>query len=175
MMRVVISNQRGGVSKTTTTTTLAREFADRGKRVLVIDTDPQGLYLQHSQPEAAAQLVQLRHRAAMESSVGGICFTWSFKLVATSGWVRSALSKSRLVEESRSSGSSNGAYSRPTLMARASGISGNPTRGSGPPWRAIRDRGEGQRDRQRLLQKPRSARSRFFVNPERRPYSSAST
>jgi chromosome partitioning protein len=42
MIRVVVSNQRGGVSKTTTTTTLAREFADRGKRVLVIDTDPQG-------------------------------------------------------------------------------------------------------------------------------------
>jgi chromosome partitioning protein len=42
MIRLVISNQRGGVSKTTTTTTLAREFADRGKRVLVIDTDPQG-------------------------------------------------------------------------------------------------------------------------------------
>ena len=41
-LKVVISNQRGGVSKTTTTTTLAREFADRGKRVLVIDTDPQG-------------------------------------------------------------------------------------------------------------------------------------
>src|SRR5882757_629305 len=42
MIRIVVSNQRGGVSKTTTTTTLAREFADRGKRVLVIDTDPQG-------------------------------------------------------------------------------------------------------------------------------------
>ena len=42
MIRLVISNQRGGVSKTTTTTTLAREFADRGKRVLAIDTDPQG-------------------------------------------------------------------------------------------------------------------------------------
>ena len=42
MIRLVISNQRGGVSKTTTTATLAREFADRGKRVLIIDTDPQG-------------------------------------------------------------------------------------------------------------------------------------
>ena len=42
MIRLVISNQRGGVSKTTTTTTLAREFADQGMRVLVIDTDPQG-------------------------------------------------------------------------------------------------------------------------------------
>src|ERR1039458_10326964 len=41
-LKIVVSNQRGGVSKTTTATTLAREFADRGKRVLVIDTDPQG-------------------------------------------------------------------------------------------------------------------------------------
>jgi chromosome partitioning protein len=42
MNRIVVSNQRGGVSKTTTAATLAREFADRGKRVLLIDTDPQG-------------------------------------------------------------------------------------------------------------------------------------
>jgi len=42
MIRLVVSNQRGGVSKTTTTTTLAREFADRNYKVLVIDTDPQG-------------------------------------------------------------------------------------------------------------------------------------
>lgn len=42
MIRIVVSNQRGGVAKTSTTTTLAREFADLGKRVLIIDTDPQG-------------------------------------------------------------------------------------------------------------------------------------
>ena len=42
MLRLVITNQRGGDTKTTTTVTLARYFADRGKKVLVIDTDPQG-------------------------------------------------------------------------------------------------------------------------------------
>ena len=42
MQRLVIANQRGGVSKTTTTATLARFFGDQGKRVLVIDADPQG-------------------------------------------------------------------------------------------------------------------------------------
>jgi chromosome partitioning protein len=42
MIKLVVSNQRGGVGKTTTTLTLARYLADRGKRVLVVDTDPQG-------------------------------------------------------------------------------------------------------------------------------------
>lgn len=42
MLRLVIANQRGGVSKTTTTATLARICADRGLRVLAIDADPQG-------------------------------------------------------------------------------------------------------------------------------------
>ena len=42
MTRLVILNQRGGVAKTTTVHTLARFLADQGRRVLIIDTDPQG-------------------------------------------------------------------------------------------------------------------------------------
>lgn len=42
MIRIVVSNQRGGVAKTTTAVTLARCFADRGLRTLLIDTDSQG-------------------------------------------------------------------------------------------------------------------------------------
>jgi len=41
MIRLVIANQRGGVSKTTTTAALARYFSDLGMRVLIIDADPQ--------------------------------------------------------------------------------------------------------------------------------------
>jgi chromosome partitioning protein len=42
MIRIVVSNQRGGVAKTTTAVTLARCLADRGMRTLLIDTDSQG-------------------------------------------------------------------------------------------------------------------------------------
>jgi chromosome partitioning protein len=41
-IKIVISNQRGGVAKTTTTLTMARYLADTGMKVLVVDTDPQG-------------------------------------------------------------------------------------------------------------------------------------
>jgi chromosome partitioning protein len=56
---VALLNQKGGVGKTTLALHLAGQWAGRGKRVIVVDADPQGSALDWSGQRAKEVLPQL--------------------------------------------------------------------------------------------------------------------
>lgn len=56
MRRIAVTNQKGGVGKTTTTANLAAALAQRGQRVLLIDLDPQAHLTTHFGLDASASV-----------------------------------------------------------------------------------------------------------------------
>jgi chromosome partitioning protein len=77
MRRIAIINQKGGVGKTTTTVNLAAALARAGKRVCVIDLDPQahasahlGLEPDGSKPSMYNALVESRPLAQIRQQIG---------------------------------------------------------------------------------------------------------
>ncbi len=56
---IAVANQKGGVAKTTTVHTLGEALADRGKRVLMVDLDPQACltYATGSDPETLGHTI----------------------------------------------------------------------------------------------------------------------
>jgi signal recognition particle GTPase len=60
---IVLANHKGGVTKTTSTANLAAMLAEAGRRVLIVDCDPQANLSEKGDPEDVEHMKQLAARA----------------------------------------------------------------------------------------------------------------
>src|SRR3954469_22694341 len=74
MKKISVLNMKGGVGKTTTAVHLAAGLAKRGRRVLLVDADPQGNvgHVFGLQPSATIRDVMLGSVAAADAVVAAV-------------------------------------------------------------------------------------------------------